>query len=251
MPETLQSVDAALRALRVLQGGEALGATELASRLSLGTSTAQRIVATLAAAGFVEQTTARRYRIVPVEAPEIVARREIERCVEIAGPVIDALCESTTETVHISVLSGWRAEFVAVRESPRRVRVSSKVGEAMPAHATASGKCLLAELDDELVVERAPGERLDSLSESTITSLPELLEELARIRRQGFSVNATESEDAVIAFAVPIRRRLGPAFCALTVAAPAARLPTTGPAAVRTLETLNEAADTIHRALIA
>lgn len=48
--------------------------------------------------------------------------------------------------MHLGRLEGAEVDFVASIESPQALRVSNRLGVAMPAHCTSTGKALLSAL---------------------------------------------------------------------------------------------------------
>ena len=147
MADTLQSVHQALRILTLLRTRDELGVSEIAAQLGIGKSSTYRLLATLKEDRYVDQTPSRNYRLGPAMSgsPDSAS---IAHCVEVAAGHLESLRDATGETVHVSVLNGGYTEFVAVCESEKLLRVSSKIGLAVPAYCAAAGKVLLATLTD-------------------------------------------------------------------------------------------------------
>lgn len=223
MSQTLQSVAQALRVIQLLQNHADLGVTEVASKLGIGVSTAHRLLATLLEFRFVEQLdSGRRYRLGPAMSSSGDAAA-IEHCIEVGFPIMQRLRDESTETVHISVLNGQQTKFVSVIESPRTVRVTSRVGVSIPSHTAASGKILLAQLSDEELEALYPDEWLPGGTGRGLHTRTELKRELARVRERGYARNLGESEEGLAAIAVPIRRPSGRPVACLTLTGPLTR----------------------------
>lgn len=223
MAETLQSVHQALRILTLLRRHDDLTLTEIADRLGIGKSSTYRLLATLKTDRYVDQTPARSYRLGPAMSASAEAE-SAAHCAEVAQPHLVALCEATQETVHVSVLSGGHTEYIAGVEPDRALKVSTRLGTAVPAHAAAAGKILMAALtlrERDLLL---PTEELTPLTGRTLTTRAALEAEVEAAGRLGFARNVGESEDGVYALAVPIRRPVGRPICSLTVAGPASRI---------------------------
>ena len=73
---------------------------------------------------------------------------------EAALPVLASLRQSTVETVQMGVLDGLDVVYVERLESPQTVRIFTRSGHRIPAHATSTGKVLLAHLPAEVLRER-------------------------------------------------------------------------------------------------
>lgn len=220
MSQTLQSVSNALQILQLLRTRADVGVTDVAAHLGVGASTAHRLLATLQEHGFVEQTaTGRRYRLGPSMTMSNDAQA-IEHCVEVAYPFMQQLRDESLETVHIAVLVGARAKFISAIESPRQMRVASRVGLSIPAHSSAAGKVLLAELSDEDIDELYPNEELSGETEAGIHTRTALKRELERVRSAGCGRNMGESEEGLAALAVLIPRPNARPLCSLTLTGP-------------------------------
>jgi DNA-binding IclR family transcriptional regulator len=126
--------------------------------------------------------------------------------------------------VHLAVLDGLEVVYVERRESPGAVRVFGRLGNRGPAHATATGKLLLAFLPPAELDRRLAGVRLARKTPYTITSKEQLREELPRIRARGWAENVNEAEMGFASISAPIRGPVGEVVAALSVAGPVQRL---------------------------
>jgi DNA-binding IclR family transcriptional regulator len=68
-----------------------------------------------------------------------------------------------------------------------------------------------------------PSGVLEATTSRTLTTVEELLEQLAEVRRLGYAVNHGESEDDVAAVAAAVRDNRGRVRCALVTTAPLSR----------------------------
>lgn len=222
--DTLQSVRQALRILTLLQTHEQLGVSEVSLKLDIGASSTHRILATLHEANFVRQSLpSRKYRLGPAMSGSENATA-IEHCAEIAETHLAALRDITGETVHLAARNGITTKFVTVFESSHVMRVTSRMGTALPAHATSAGKVLLAELSEPELDTLYPAEPLPKATAQTLPSRSALKAELAQITARGYATNLAESEPDVVALAMAISRPTGPRLCAVTVTGPASRM---------------------------
>jgi DNA-binding IclR family transcriptional regulator len=110
------------------------------------------------------------------------------------------LADLTGETVNLGILQGDQVLYLMREEGARSVFAVSHVGKLLPANAVALGKALLALKSDDAVAETfaerlAREGQLSALTPKTITTLDELISELARVREQG---HAEEHGEAVI-----------------------------------------------------
>jgi DNA-binding IclR family transcriptional regulator len=220
----VQSVDRALAILDCLARMGEAGVTELAAELGVHKSTAFRLAATLESHRLVEQTSERgKYRLgvgVLRLAGATTARLDV---VQESRPVCRSLAAATGETVNIAVLSEHSALYLDQVAGSSALQSHNWVGQHIPLHATSNGKVLLSGLDPE-AVEATLGE-LVKYTPTTITTLSGLLEELDRVREQGYAVAVDELEIGLCAAAAPIRNAHGDVVASMSVSGPTFRLP--------------------------
>lgn len=128
------------------------------------------------------------------------------------------------ETVHIAMLRGEMARYVVKSESSRSLRLASKVGSEFEPYCTGVGKVLLAHTDRDVVNKYINKEGFIALTERTIVEPAELLNELEKVRNQGFALDDEEFEDGLRCAAVPLF--IGSQIFALSVSGPVSRIKT-------------------------
>lgn len=153
--------------------------------------------------------------------------------------------ERTGFTSHYARRDGNQVVYLETRESRRSVHLISRVGRTLPAHATALGKALLAELTDVEITQLLPG-RLPALTPNTITDREALRTELAATRTRGFASETEQGTDGVACAAAAIGYRI-PATDALSCSMPVAA--TTGDTVNQVGGLLCEVADELGRQL--
>lgn len=222
----IESVDKALKLLLLLGERPEIRLTEATRYLGVASSTAHRLLAMLAYRGFVRQDpVSKAYLPGPAltgVAFAVFGRLDIPG---IATPIMRTLSERLRETVHVGMLDGAAVRFIAAVEGPTAVRVASRLGRAMPAHCTSTGKVMLAQLSQADLHRLLPDEALPRITERSIARRSALKTELGRVREQGYAVNREESEEGVASVAVPIATRAPGLRLALNAAAPQHRLP--------------------------
>jgi DNA-binding IclR family transcriptional regulator len=196
-----------------------LGTNELARRTGLNASTVSRLLATLAAAGLIEHDPGSgRYRLgvrLVQLGNAVLARLDLRA---VARPHLDALVETTGETATLSVPGAPDAVTVDFALSPSSVQSVAQIGRPSVAHATATGKVMLA--FGGRTLPRGP---LPAYTRATITDPRKLDEEIARVRMQGWAVAAREREDDLNAVAAPVYGGRGELAAVLGVQGPATR----------------------------
>lgn len=221
----LTSVDNALWLLQLIGERQALRVAEAADLLGVARSTAHRLLSALRRRDFVMQDRPNgAYRPGPALNAiglAAISRIDIRR---LARPVLEELQELTRETASLAVLEGTTIRFVDCVESTRSVRVGNRTGVVRPAHASAVGKAILAELPPAELQRRYPDAELPAGAPSALTDRAELERELAEIRGQGYALNWEESVEGVSAVAVALRDTAGSPVAALGIAAPSSRM---------------------------
>jgi DNA-binding IclR family transcriptional regulator len=222
-PSNVQSVDRALTILETLARSGEAGVTDLAAALEVHKSTAFRLVATLEAHGLVEQVDGRgKYRLgigLLRLAGATTARLDV---VQEARPISRKLAADTGETVNVAVLAERSALYLDQVAGSSALQSHNWVGQHIPLHATANGKVLLLDLDEERWVEMLG--RLQAYTERTITTRDRFRKELAQVREQGYAVAVDELELGLAAVAAPIHNAHGDVIASMSVSGPTFRL---------------------------
>lgn len=220
----IESVDNALRLLLLFEEKKQIRLTDASTYLGVASSTAHRLLAMLQYRGFVRQNpSTRAYEPGPALSSIAFA---IMRQLDVRGrarPVLERLNKEFGETVHLGRLEGQNVNFLDSVESTRAVRVGSRVGRALPAHATSTGKAMLSRLSADELRALYPDEELEALTEKTLTSRAELERALKRVRECGYAVSSEESEDGVASVAVPVSSASGGLY-AINISVPTHRM---------------------------
>jgi IclR family acetate operon transcriptional repressor len=179
-----------------------MGTNELARATGINASTVSRLLATLAAAGYVEHVAdTGRYRLgtrLVQLSQAVLARLDVR---QVARPQLEALVEQTGETATLSLPSDHdaiTADFVPGRASVISV---ARVGRPSIPHCTAVGKVMLAfgrHGTDALA------ETLIPFTPRTITDRARLDTELDAVRRDGVATAVGERESDLNAIAAPV-----------------------------------------------
>ncbi len=104
------------------------------------------------------------------------------------------------------------------------MRVGLTVGSRLPLHCSAAGRALMMGMADAAVRSLFAGQPLERFTPRTITSVRELLRELAASRQRGYGVCDEEIELGVRSIAVPIINREGRTIAAMSISTRAERM---------------------------
>jgi IclR family acetate operon transcriptional repressor len=221
----VQSVLRALDLLEALAGEEPTGLVELAGRAGLQPSTARRLLATMAARGYVAQSrSSARYHLghralelrTPVERRtrrlRRIARAHLERARRVCGETVSLVVPADTASVL------W------VDQALGAPPLTPLTGHCLPAHATAPGKALLATWSGAAIARRYGTIGLEARTERTIATLTALRDDLALTRERGFAVEDEELQSGTAGVAAAVAVDRAAPVAAIGVSGPAARL---------------------------
>ena len=219
-------VTSARRALDVLCAFSAdcpeWSVTELSRHLCVHKSTVSRLLITMEETGFVRRVPeSGRYALGPrlLEMSSLVLARLDVRAV--ARPWLEELSRASLETVNLAVWDHDEAVNVDQIPSPQPILYMGWIGRRTPAHASSTGKALLAFQPPD-VVERVLSRPLKIYTKATVADTARLRQELAGIRECGYAIAEDEFQEGVTAVAAPILTR-GRVVGVISVSAPTYR----------------------------
>lgn len=189
--------------LRAFGGHDAaVSVSRLAERVQLPRPVVRRILLTFEHLGYVRSLNGQwslTARILELGAGYFAS----SSLAEIAYPIMGDVVATTGETCSIGVLDGTEVIHVARVEDRRPLPDAVRVGTRLPAHATAVGRVLLADLTAHELEEylRMPRERY---TPQTLVDERELREHLAVVAQRRFDLSLEELHPGMVAAAVPI-----------------------------------------------
>ncbi|MEU6018757.1 IclR family transcriptional regulator [Streptomyces sp. NPDC047515] len=202
---TIASLDTGLRMMRLFLTHDTLTVSQAAGLLSVGRSTAHRVLSTLEGRGFATRDSSGRGYAAGPELVRLGRPAGFGTTVrERLAAVLEDAVRRTGETVQSAALIGDRIVITDGRESPHPVRVVLETCRTYPVHATSGGKLLLSRMTTEQVRALCPQEELSAITPNTLTSRSALLAELDGIRARGYALSRGESVPGVNTVAVPL-----------------------------------------------
>jgi DNA-binding IclR family transcriptional regulator len=223
-PAAVKSADRTVELLELLsRTGEPLTLSEIQRELSYPKSSLFVLLRTLVARGWVETDRRGTGYSIGVRAL-LVGTSYLDRdpVIRAATRVLEDLRAEVNETVHLARLDGGDVVYLASRESAHQLRLTSRVGRRLPAHATSLGKALLAGHTDAEVDALLPA-RLEALTPHTLTTREDLFADLAETRERGYAVERGENTAGLGCFAVALDSK-NPAVDAISCSVPSVRL---------------------------
>jgi DNA-binding IclR family transcriptional regulator len=189
--------------------------TELAAESGLSKATTHRMLSVLGQEDFlVRRSRDGRYQL----GPELIvlglgALKAVDfRAV--ASHELRFLVGTTGADATLESLVGWEVLILGEEKGRSLLGLDTEIGTKWPAHATATGKVLIADVPEPMPL---PPGGLDPLTANTLTSWERWTEELSRVREQGYATNLEELAYGYSSVAAPIRGPAGRAVAALSV----------------------------------
>lgn len=210
---------------------------------SLTKTTAFRILSALEREGLVARSRpSGTYRLGPrsIELGALAQRSNtLQRA---AHTELVELARVTGETTSLEILVGTDVLVLDEVQGRHKLSPAPIVGSRWPAHATSTGKVLLAAMK-----ERPRDYKLIRLTPQTITSQARLSAELTTVLRRGFAMAIEELEAGYVAVGAPVRNHEGKVVAAISVGGPAVRF---GPAdRARLANLVGDSAELVSRSL--
>jgi IclR family pca regulon transcriptional regulator len=142
----------------------------------------------------------------------------------LAGPILEEISGTLHESSSVSVLDGSEIVYVARSVTKRVMSVGLSIGSRLPACYTSMGRVLLAALPEAELNQYLKSLRLEARTPKTIVGRKELSAELARVRRQGFSLVDEELEIGLRSLAVPVTDGAGQVVAAMNTGVHVSRI---------------------------
>ncbi|BBZ11925.1 IclR family transcriptional regulator [Mycobacterium branderi] len=219
--------------------GRRLRLDQVVTRTGLPRSSVHRILKQLESAGlFQRRPDGYCLAASPLPRTQMVDHSQLRGA---ASRTLERLHADTGLVVHLGVLFGRDVVYLDKVAGRSGVLVPTRVAGHTPAHASALGKAMLAQLPAE-EVDAVVGERLEKRTRATIANLATLHQELARIRsRHGLAYDTEELAIGLCSVAAPIRTSDdGIAGLSLTGAVPMNRLQRTAPFVLRAARRISQ-----------
>jgi IclR family pca regulon transcriptional regulator len=203
-----------------------LNATQAAERAGLTRAAARRHLLTLAHLGYLETDGSHYWLSAKVLrfSGSYLASARLPRLLQ---PTLNRLAALTRDSFSAAVLDGDEVVIVARNVSvggQRLMAYGLHLGARLPAHATSTGRVLLAAMPRAEFTTWLKGRELPRLTPHTAVDHKVFKDVIAQVRSQDVSIAREEHELGVFALAVPLRNLQGRAVAALNVVSSAERM---------------------------
>lgn len=185
-----------------------------------------RILKTLVAMGYcVQDAETKTYRV-SGRLLELSAPRAGGRSLAVAAhEPLHELCTACGETVQLVIESAGKALVLDQVQGTQPLQVCGQVGMRVPLHSCAPGKAILAWWEPSRRDAWLEAHALKRFTATTLADRRSLEADLTAARARGYTTDRAEGIDGIHCVAAPVLDPHGRPLAAVTVMAPAARLP--------------------------
>ena len=225
------------RLLDRLSGHTSASLHELSTSTGIPKSTVFRLLATLQHLDIVKRDEpTKAYRLSAKSPGQALGLPSTESLRRAALPFMLELRNEFGETVNLGHLQHDRVVYIEVVPSEFALRLSERPGASVEAYCSALGRGILA-FSAPSVAESILGKRmLPRLTPQTLVDPKIILQELTRIRAEGYAVESEESALQATCLAVPILDSDNLAIGAISVSGPTYRFqPLASPKLIKAL----------------
>ena len=192
----------------------ALSLSQIARSAGMPAATARRCLLTLEDLGYVMRS-GREFLLRPKVLELGAAYLESMSIEQLTRNHLEELARSTADSAALCVLDGNEVVYVARTSVRTLLRLEAHVGSRFPAHATSTGRVLLAGVSAERLQRYFQSARFEAFTERTVTDPQRLRAMIEEARRAGYSAVEDELAYGVIAIAVPVIDQRGRVVAAL------------------------------------
>lgn len=224
MGNAVRSLEVAFSVLETVGRLQPVGVSDIARQLTLPKTTVQRSLEALHDLRYIVPTSEKQWML-SSRLFAFVDHLQLQASLSHAArPAMQALCDDVGETIHLTVLEHDHIVLIDLVEPVRSIRTTTRVGNTRLAHSTSGGKVLLAAKTDDELRALLPA-KLEPVTTRTIATIPALLKQLAEVRRRGYAINDREYNLETTSIAAPLVDSRGVTIAAMSISAPASRLP--------------------------
>ncbi|MBI2348181.1 MAG: IclR family transcriptional regulator [Deltaproteobacteria bacterium] len=220
----MKSLHRAIDLLSAFQSRRELSVEELAKILGWPASSVYRFVRVLRDRGFLSLVPeGKKYSLGSLLCE--LGRAGGPDLPRLARAALERLAKETGESSFLSIRGGWEARYAACVESPESIRFTAPIGRRFPLYAGASGKVILAFMEEEERRAYLRTVRLKQLCSSTIVDKARLEKALSVIRSRGYDFSQQERHQGAWGLAAPILNEKDAAIGSIAITGIRFRLP--------------------------
>ncbi len=200
-----------------------LSLSDVAAATQMPAATARRCLLTLEELGYVIRS-GRQFVLRPKVLELGAAYLESMNIELLTKTHLEELARNTGDSAALCVLDANEIVYVARASVRTLMRLEAHVGSRFPAHATSTGRVLLAGLSADHLRTYFDTVTLEALTDRTVTDASKLRQLIDECRRAGYSAVEDELAYGVVALAVPVFDQSGRAVAALNTSSHSRRI---------------------------
>lgn len=201
----------------------AMSLSEIARTAGMPAATARRCLLTLEELGYVTRN-GRDFLLRPKVMQLGAAYLESIDIEKLTKTHLEELARITSDSSALCVRDGVDVVYVARASVRTLLRLEAHVGSRFPAHATSTGRVLLAGASAERLQWYFDTAKFEALTDRTVTDQVRLRSLVEDCRRAGYSVVQDELAYGIVALAVPVLDGKGRVVAALNTSSHSRRI---------------------------
>lgn len=219
---TMQSLDRALSILETLSEEDELGLTAISNLVNLNKTTAYRIISALKDNGYVKQGKNRKYSL--TFKMFRLGNRTVQKFdfMSEAKRFLIKLASEVDQVIHLVIQDGSQILYVDKYTPSKKTSIMKKsvVGKRAPMYCTAAGKAILAFQSEDKIKKVWDETEIIKYTSRTIVSYETFLQDLKRIRKNGYSTEFEEYQLGVYCIGTPFYNLHGDIVGAISISIP-------------------------------
>ncbi|VWL85698.1 IclR family transcriptional regulator [Oceanivirga miroungae] len=219
---TLQSLDRALKVLEIISEEGEAGLTSISKKVGLNKTTTYRILVSLKDNMYIRQLKNKKYAL--TFKMFRLGNRAVQNFdyVAVSKRIITKLANEVEQEINFVIQDGNEIIYIDkyVPKKDKNIIKQGKIGKKAPMYCTSSGKAILAYKDQEEVKKIWDSSEIIKYTSRTITSFDTLLQDLKRIRKNGYSTEYEEYQLGVYCIGAPIKNIKGEIVGAISISIP-------------------------------
>lgn len=204
-PELIAGFAKGLAVIEVFdENAKKLTISQVAERVGLERATARRCLLTLVKLGYAEYD-GKFFSLTPRMLRLGYAYLSSTPFISIVQPLLEELSEKVGESCAVAKLDGTEIVYLARAVVPSQLlSINRNVGGRLPAYSASLGRVIIASWPEEQARALFKSTDRPKLTPKTINTIPGLMAELEKVRRDGYSMNDEETAIGLRSIAVPV-----------------------------------------------
>ena len=222
-----QSVEKVLQIIETMaQSREPLRLQDISMKVKMPSSTTLRLINTLMNCGYANQDPNTLRYTLSLKFMEIGSLVSSQLSIrDIAHPYLVELSKKCKESVCLAIEQNMEVVYIDVIDGPDgMLKITQRIGKIAPIHSTGVGKLMLLNYYSSQIEHMIKTKGMAALTPNTITTKQELLNELKKIKNQGYALDNEECELGARCLSVGIKDYTGKIVAGISVSGPVTRM---------------------------